>query len=176
MKRSMFIPRPLSTRSHKAGEMHHQKESQELSVTGWRSPLQGKGRFFAAGKQYFYQRVVVVVSSYIHRTLYYIDFILIFILVTFRWFLIMEQNGKFWKPAITMLQGAVILVVIRLLQRCLPYTTGRPSAMMWLTGYVMQLLQIPCMNVCIYIHTYIMWKLHCHRDVIMIMPLIDCYR
>ena len=28
--------------------MHHQKESQELSVTGWCSPLQGKGRLFAA--------------------------------------------------------------------------------------------------------------------------------
>ena len=25
-------PRPLSTRSHKAGEMHHQKEIQEFSV------------------------------------------------------------------------------------------------------------------------------------------------
>jgi len=34
----------------------------------------------------------------------------------------------------------------------------------------------PCMNVCIYIYTYIVWKLHCHCDVIMIMPVIDCYR
>ena len=38
-----------------------------------------------------------------YHTLYYIDFILVFMLVTFRWFLIMERNGKFWKPAIMML-------------------------------------------------------------------------
>jgi len=30
------------------------------------------------------------------------------------------------------------------------------------------------MHECMYI--IIMWKLHCHCDVIMIMPVIDCYR
>ena len=43
---------------------------------------------------------VVVVSSYIVS---YIILYLMFMLVIFRWFLIMERSGKSWKPAITML-------------------------------------------------------------------------